>query len=122
MMCRLLEEPLVASEVYGMAEDKKELARLGPYVFTEGTFDPALDTLRLGKREGAVRPWIAPRGDELFTDPATGDVVGLVVFRYQERLWDGPIEIPLPPAAEGEEPSGRTFFLAMGGNPGSMCC
>lgn len=105
-----------------MVEDRRELARLGPYVFTEGTFDPATDTLRLGRRGGAVRSWTAPLGDEVFSDPTTGEVVGLVVPRYQERLWDGPIEILLPPASDGAEPSGRTLFLALGGNPGGMCC
>jgi hypothetical protein len=105
-----------------MAEEKKELARLGPYVFTEGTFDPAADILRLGTGQGAVRSWTAPQGDQVFSDPATGDVVGLVVPHYQERLWDGPIEILLPPAGEGEKPSGHTLFLALAGNPGSMCC
>jgi hypothetical protein len=105
-----------------MADDRKELARLGPYAFSEGSFDPAADTLCLGVRSDQTRSWTTPEDDDVFTDPESGHVVGLVVRRYQERLWDGPIEIPLPPASEGDEPNGRTLFLGMHGNPSSMCC
>ena len=100
-----------------MTDTKRELARLGPYVFTEGLFDPATDTLRLGRHAEGLPAWSTPQGDQVFTDAATGDVVGLVVYHYQDRLWDGPIEIALP--LDG---GGRTLFLSLGGNPGSMCC
>ena len=56
----------------------------------------------------------------MVSDPASGDIVGLVVYRYQDRLWEGPIEIPVP-AGEGEAADGRTLFLGLQGNPGSMC-
>jgi hypothetical protein len=114
-----------------MTAAKRELARLGPYVFTEGLFDPAADTLRLGRREEDLTATTTPQGDQVFTEPATGDIVGLVVYRYQERLWEGPIEIPVPTAGEaardGEAAGGvvaacgRTLFLSLQGNPGSAC-
>jgi hypothetical protein len=103
-----------------MAEEKRELGRLGPYVFAEGTFDPAEDTLKLGLTEPELDRWESPQGDIVVTDPKTGDIVGLVVFKYQERLWDGPIEVPVPPSSCG--PSGRSYFLSMPAMPGGMCC
>ena len=105
-----------------MAEARRELARLGPYVFTEGSFDPAADTLRLGSHEEGLTTWTTLHGDQVVTDPASGDIVGLVVYRYQDRLWEGPIEIPVPAAAEGAAAGERTLFLGLQGNPGSMCC
>jgi len=105
-----------------MADAKRELARLGPYVFTEGLFDPAADTLRLGRSGEGLDSWTTPQGDQVAIDPASGDIVGLVVYRYQDRLWEGPIEIPVPPAGENEAGNGRTLFLSLGANPGSMCC
>jgi hypothetical protein len=103
-----------------MADTERELARLGPYVFTEGMFDSTSDTLYLGRFGEEFATWTTLQGDQVVTDSATGDIVGLAICRCWDRLWDGPLEIPLRGTIEGEPTSRYLLELSLWGNQGSL--
>ncbi len=103
-------------------EQEPIAGRLGDIIFDDHSYDPLTDLLVLtrGDTSGAVTH-VTPEGHELLLRPDTEEIVGLTVYEYQAKLFDGPIEVTFPGPFEDDPNRARRAHLWMGSLYGGMC-
>jgi uncharacterized protein YuzE len=75
--------------------------RLGPYVFTQHSYDESSDVLYLSigsPREAIV--WESPEGHLVRLDPVTREVVGLTILHAHEQAAGEQIPVTFPDRLE----------------------